>query len=89
MGENNKTRMGVSPVLSDEWFKSRWGPEDQRGNGNLMTAQKVLEAVGLIKTGEIVSLGMPYDSRMPLAPGRAYALRMSIIAESGPRFFAQ
>src|SRR6516225_12161715 len=32
--------------------------------------------VRLIKTGEIVSLGMRYDARMPLAPGRAYALRM-------------
>ena len=27
-------------------------------------------------TGETVGLGMPYDSRMSLAPGRAYALRM-------------
>jgi hypothetical protein len=64
-----------SPALSPEWFKSRWGPEDQRGNGNLMTSAKVLEAVKLIRTGEIISLGMPYDSRMPLAPSRAYALR--------------
>jgi hypothetical protein len=67
---------GISPVLAAGWSNSRWGPEDQRGNGDLMTAQKVLEAVSLIKTGEIVSLGMPYDSRMPIAPGRAYALRM-------------
>ena len=27
----------ISPVLSAEWFKSRWGADDQRGNGNLMT----------------------------------------------------
>ncbi len=49
-----------------------------------MTPKKVLEAVGLIKTGEIVSLGMPYDARMPLAPGRAYALRMPGGPTGGP-----
>ena len=65
----------VSPVLKADWFDSRWGKEDQRGNGNLMTREKVLEAVKLIRTGEVVSLGMPYDTRMPIAPGRAYAFR--------------
>jgi hypothetical protein len=60
----------VSPVLKADWFNSRWGREDQRGNGNLMTREKVLEATQLIKTGEIVSLGMPYDARMPIARQR-------------------
>ena len=32
---------GVSPVLKADWFDSRWGKEDQRGNGNLMTREKV------------------------------------------------
>lgn len=73
-----------SPVLADGWMNSRWGPDDQRGAGNLMTPKKVLEAVGLIKTGEIVTLGMPYDARMPLAPGRAYALRMPGGPTGGP-----
>ena len=49
-----------------------------------MTPDKVLEAVKLIKTGEIVSLGMPYDARMPIAPGRAYALRMLGGPTGGP-----
>ena len=74
----------VSPVLKADWFNSRWGKEDQRGNGNLMTREKVLEAVKLIRTGEVVSLGMPYDTRMPIAPGRAYALRMPGGRRAGP-----
>jgi hypothetical protein len=74
----------VSPVLKADWFNSRWGREDRRGNGNLMTRDKVLEAVKLIKTGEIVSLGMPYDARMSIAPGRAYALRMPGGPTGGP-----
>jgi hypothetical protein len=45
----------VSPVLKADWFDSRWGKEDQRGNGNLMTREKVLEAVKLIRTGEVVA----------------------------------
>src|SRR3954453_22470398 len=49
-----------------------------------MTPQKVLDALKLIRTGEIVSLGMPYDTRMPIAPGRAFALRMPGGPTGGP-----
>ncbi len=59
MGDKSDDPESISPALAADWFKSRWGRDDQRGNGNLVTAQKVLEAVRLIKTGEIVSLGMP------------------------------
>ena len=82
--EETPTRPTASPVLSADWFKSRWGEDDQRGNGNLMTPMKVLEATQLIRTGEIVSLGMPYDTKMPIAPGRAYALRMPGGPTGGP-----
>ena len=84
MSDKQPSSESLSPVLKADWFNSRWGKEDQRGNGNLMTREKVLEAVKLIKTGEIVSLGMPYDARMPLAPGRAYALRMPGGPTGGP-----
>jgi hypothetical protein len=73
-----------SPALGAGWYPSRWGPDDQRGNGNLMTAAKVLQATSLIRTGEIVSLGRPYEARMPIAPGRAYALRMPGGPTGGP-----
>jgi kynurenine formamidase len=74
----------ASPALSPEWFKSRWGPDDQKGNGNLMTPAKTLQAIKLVKSGEVISLGMPYDTRMPIAPGRAYALRMPGGPTGGP-----
>jgi hypothetical protein len=57
--DNTTEPESISPALALDWFNSRWGREDQRGNGNLMTAQKVLEAVRLVRTGEIVSLDMP------------------------------
>jgi hypothetical protein len=84
MNDEEAESNSVNPVLKADWFNSRWGREDQRGNGNLMTGDKVLEAVKLIKTGEIVSLGMPYDAQMPIAPGPAYALRMPGGPTRGP-----
>jgi kynurenine formamidase len=72
------------PTLGLDWRPSRWGPDDQRGNGNLMSPAKVLEATRLIRTGEIVSLGWPYESQMPLAPGRVFALRMPGGPTGGP-----
>jgi len=84
MSDEEAESNSVSPVLKADWFNSCWGREGQRGNGNLMTRDKVLEVVKLIKTGEIVSLGMPYDAQMPIAPGRAYALRMPGGPTGGP-----
>ncbi len=72
------------PTRGLDWRPSRWGPDDQRGAGNLMNAAKVLEASRMIRTGEIVSLGRPYEATMPLAPGRAFALRMPGGPTGGP-----
>jgi kynurenine formamidase len=72
------------PILDEGWYPSRWGADDQRGNGNLMTPAKVLEAIKLIRTGEIISLGMRSDATMPLAPGRVFAMRMPGGPTGGP-----
>ena len=72
------------PTRGLDWGPSTWGPDDQRGAGNLMGPAKVLEAIRLIKTGEIVSLGHPYEAKMPLAPGRSFALRMPGGPTGGP-----
>jgi kynurenine formamidase len=34
----------------------RWGPNDQRGTSNLITAKKILNAVKLVKVGLVISL---------------------------------
>jgi kynurenine formamidase len=73
-----------SPALGPGWQDSRWGADDQRGNGNLMGPQKVMQALSLVRTGEIVRLGFPYDARIPLAPGRIYGLRMPGGPTGGP-----
>jgi kynurenine formamidase len=43
----------------------RWGADDQLGTVNLITAEKVREAAGLVRTGKTISLTMPYDAHGP------------------------
>ena len=38
----------VSPIVKADWFNLRWGREDRRGNGNLMTRGKCLRRPGLL-----------------------------------------
>lgn len=58
-----------------DWTKSPFGPDDEAGRSNLMTPAKALEAVALMKTGTVVSLGRTYEAGMPLFGDRAFALR--------------
>src|SRR6478735_9827188 len=43
----------------------RWGPDDQLGTVNLITADKIREAATLVKVGKTISLTMPYDEHGP------------------------
>ena len=45
---------------------------------------KLLAALQLVRSGEIVRLGHPYDAKMPLAPGRIFGLRMPGGPTGGP-----
>ncbi len=55
--------------IGSRWWPSPWGSEDQRGAANRMTAQKVRQAAGLIKTGKVYQLGHVYEHGMPMPPG--------------------
>ena len=51
----------VTLVTLAQWEESlsnwgRWGPDDQRGTLNLITAQKTRQAAALVQTGETVTL---------------------------------
>src|ERR1700761_2981469 len=73
-----------SPALGRDWYPSRWGSDDQRGNGNLMSPEKVRQALALVERHEIVRLGHDYDAKIPLAPGRIFGLRMPGGPTGGP-----
>ena len=69
---------------SQEWTKSKHGPDDMAGAANLMTADKALEAVALIKTGTVLSIGRDYTSDMPLFGSRVFAVRGTRGLAGGP-----
>ena len=43
----------------------KWGPDDQRGTANYITPAIVLEAMKLPRTGQVISMAMPYDTAGP------------------------
>ena len=59
------TEAEVRGWLRDRRNWGRWGDDDQVGAVNLITAQKRLEAIALVRSGRTHSLSRPY----PKAPG--------------------
>jgi kynurenine formamidase len=55
---------------------SKWGAGDERGAGNHMKPQSVLNAVKLIKTGEVIELAHELRGSMPLSAGRVYDMQV-------------
>ena len=55
---------------------SKWGAGDERGAGNHMKPQSVLNAVKLIKTGEVFELAHVLSAQMPLSPGRIFNMQV-------------
>jgi kynurenine formamidase len=60
--------------IGPKWWPSRYGPDDQRGAANLQTPEKVLQAVGLIKSGRVYQLGHLYENGMPVPGNRHFSL---------------
>ena len=58
------TKQEVGSYLSDRRNWGRWGDKGSAGAINLITAEKRLSAVALVKTGRTVSLSRPF----PVAP---------------------
>lgn len=62
------------PPADSQRCPSKWGAADQRGSGNLMTADSVLRATKLIRTGEVIELGQVLSASMPFSNGRVFEL---------------
>src|SRR5713226_571222 len=65
-----------TPPPDNQRCPSKWGADDERGSANHMKPQTVLNAVKLIKTGEVIELGHPLNAQMPLAAGRVYDMQV-------------
>ena len=55
---------------------SKWGPNDEIGNANLITPESILKASKLIKTGKVYSLGITIDANTPAFPPRSLSLQI-------------
>jgi len=55
---------------------SKWGATDERGSGNLMKPALVLDAVKLIKTGEVIELAHVLGPAMPFFGTRRFDMHV-------------
>ena len=61
-----------SPPAEAQRCPSKWGANDERGSINHMKPQRVLDAVKLIKTGEVIELGHVLNEKMPFFGTRRF-----------------
>ena len=54
------------------WWPSQFGPGDQIGMLNHVTAQKRVEAMSLVREGRLYDLAHVLDERVPVFPGRHF-----------------
>ena len=79
----SKTAERETPI-GKKWWPSEWGPDDQRGAANRLTAAKVLEAKSLIKRGKVYQLGRLYQHGMPIPGKRHFSLTIPGLPTGGP-----
>ena len=61
MGEGI-TGVSYREIFSELSNQGRWGADDQRGTLNYITPAKVREALGLVRSGRVVSIGRDLDT---------------------------
>src|SRR5215475_9922084 len=65
-----------SPPPESQRCPSKWGAGDERGAGNHMKPQTVLNAVKLIKTGEVIELGHVLSGNIPFSGPRRFDMHI-------------
>src|SRR5262245_62979157 len=55
-------------------YKSKWGPNDQIGALNNITAENVAAAAKLVKRGKAIRMGIETNSKTPAFPPRTFAV---------------
>jgi len=65
-----------TPPAPEARCPSKWGAADERGAANLQTAQQVLKAAKLIRTGELIELGRTLSPDIPLFGTRKFEIHL-------------
>ena len=61
-------------LVADDWYPSKYGPDDTIGAANNLSPEKVLEAVKLVKTGKTYSLAIETGRTTPAYSPRTFEL---------------
>jgi kynurenine formamidase len=73
----------IGTANAQDWTKSKWGPNDEIGAANNMSADIVMKAAGLIKTGKTYGLGIETNSKTPAYPPRSFKVLVLQPGQSG------
>ncbi len=83
-GLSGRGATGDDTPIGTKWWPSEWGPGDQRGAANRLTAERVKQSARLITTGKVYSLGRLYEHGMPLPGKRHFSLTIPGSPTGGP-----
>jgi kynurenine formamidase len=61
----------------------RWGKDDERGTTNFITAERLVEAARLVRTGKIFDLGIPFGSDGPQSGAGGRINPILLVSETG------
>src|SRR5262245_65692936 len=77
LAANAQTPSWVPPP-DNERCPSKWGATDERGAANLVTPQSVLNALKLVKTGEMIELAHVLNANMPFSGPRRFDVHLKV-----------
>ena len=66
--------LSSTALAADDWYPSKYGPDDTIGAANNLSPEKVLEAVKLVKTGKTYSLAIETGRTTPAYSPRSFEL---------------
>ncbi len=66
--------MSLGASAQQNWFPSKWGPNDELGAANYLTPQLAADAAKLVKTGKTYSLGITVNTGTPAYPPRTCSI---------------
>lgn len=66
--------LASASAVAEDWYPSRYGADDTLGAINQLSAEKVVQAARLVRTGKTYALGVETGPASPAYPPRQYAL---------------
>lgn len=81
--------LAAGGAIAADCKPSKWGPNDEIGNANLVNPKTVMAAMKLVKKGKTHPLGIVIDSKTPAFPPRSLSLEVvQPNQQGGQRLFA-